>query len=157
MSAAHREWIMQAFEDRDKRAYLLTMDKQKSEQIVPSVGIRYVGFGQLTVYLVSEDELRLIETGGPSSTYLNLAILFLSAGASFFASLVVSPPSGIHSFTVMTVLTVASLIAGTVLLVLWRRSSKVASAVIHRIRARGTPPSQATIIETSTTEGPSNP
>src|ERR1019366_6584439 len=76
---------------------------------VPPASIRYVGIGELTVYLVSDDELRMIESGGPSSTYLNLAIFFLSVGASFAASLLLSTPSSIHRFIVVTGLTIGSL------------------------------------------------
>ena len=133
------------------------MDEQKPQQMVPYTRIRTVSIGQLTVYFVSDDELRMIESGAPSSTYLNLAILFLSVGASFLASLLLSEPKSIYRFIVIIVLTIWSLIAGFVLLVLWRRSSKDASNVINRIRARGIPPSEGTIIAGSTTEGPSNP
>jgi hypothetical protein len=87
----------------------------------PYAEIRYVAMGEITIYLVSEDELRLIEQGEPSSTYLNLAILFLSVGASFLASLLLSEPKSIKRFIVVIVITVGCLIAGFVLLILWRR------------------------------------
>jgi len=132
------------------------MDDHESPNTEPRTVIRVVGMGQLTVYHVSEDELRMIEIGGPSSTYLNLAILFLSVGASFFASLSMSPPSSIYRFTVMIELTIVSLIAGTVLLVLWRRSSKVASVVIDRIRARGAASATENLIDGTRIEGPNN-
>jgi hypothetical protein len=112
------------------------MDEQP-QQMVPYTRIRYVGIGQLTVYFVSEDELRMIEIGGPSSTFLNLAIFFLSVAASFLVSLLLSEPKAIYKFTVMVIVTTGTAIAGLVLLLLWLRSSKGASNVIKQIRARG--------------------
>jgi hypothetical protein len=128
------------------------MNEQQPQEMVPYTKIRYVGIGQLTVYFVSEDELRMIESGGPSSVYLNLAIFFLSVGASFLISLLLSEPKSIYRFTVSVVLTVGTAIAGFVLLVLWLRSSKSASNVIKQIRARGIPTS-----EEITIKGPGEP
>lgn len=79
----------------------------------------------------------MIEIGGPSSTLLNLAIFFLSVAASFFVSLLLTEPRSIYKFTVMVILTTLAAIAGLVLLMLWRSSSKVASTVIKDIRSRG--------------------
>ena len=129
------------------------MDDANSKQPVPPASIQYVGIGELTVYLVSDDELRMIESGGPSSTYLNLAIFFLSVGASFAASLLLSTPSSIHRFIVVTGLTIGSLIAGSILLALWFRSRLDASNVISRIRGRAIAPPVGTIIDTRASEG----
>ena len=41
------------------------MDEDKSQEMVPATSIRYVGIGQLTLYVVSDEELRMIESGGP--------------------------------------------------------------------------------------------
>ena len=128
------------------------MDDANSKQPVPTTSIRYVGIGELTVYLVSDDELRMIESGGPSSTYLNLAIFFLSVGASFGASLLLSAPASIHRFIIVAALTIGSLIAGSILLALWFRSRLDASNVISRIRDRAIVPPAGTIIDTSATE-----
>jgi hypothetical protein len=124
------------------------MHEENAPQMVPYVQVRYVGMGEITIYLVSEDELRMLETGGPSSTYLNLAIFFLSVGASFLASLLLSEPKSIKRFIVVVALTVGSLIAGFVLLLVWRRSSKDATNTIQGIRARRVSPAE-NIIEGS--------
>lgn len=123
------------------------MEPQDQQELVPPTSIRYIGLGQLKVYLVSEDELRLIEGGGPTSTYLNLAIAFLSIGASLVASLLLSEPKSIYRFVVVVVIIVGTLIAGVILLLLWRRSAKDATNAIQRIRARGIPSSTGTVIE----------
>ena len=122
-------------------------DENQQQKMTPYAQIRYVGMGEITIYLVSEDELRLIERGGPSSTYLNLAILFLSIGASFLASLLLSEPKSIKRFIVVIVVTVGCLIAGFVLLILWRRSARDKADTIRRIRARRIPSSEGNVVE----------
>ena len=97
----------------------------------------------------------MIESGGPSSTYLNLAIGFLSVGAGIGASLLLSDPKSIHRFIVVVVLTIGCLIAGFILLVLWLRSSKEASNVIARIRARGS--TGGVVVEGTIIESPGTP
>jgi hypothetical protein len=102
--------------------------------------IRYVPMGTITVYWVSEDELRLIETGGPSSVYLNFAIALLSIGGTFLASLALSDVRSMKVFVVFVVLMVVSLLAGLILLVLWRRASRSSQNTIQAIRSRDVPP-----------------
>ncbi len=111
-------------------------DEQNSQRIVPYTKISLVGMGELVVYAVSEDELRLLERGGPASTFLNLAIFFTSVGASFLASLLVADVKSNRAFIVVVVVTVATLVAGFVMFVLWRRSSGDAKSAIQRIRER---------------------
>ena len=103
--------------------------------------------GEITIYLVSDDELRMVESGGPASTFLNLAIFFLSVGASFVASLLLSEPKSMKRFVVVIVLAVGTLIAGLVLLTLWRKSSRLVTDTVDRIRARNIPTPKENIIE----------
>jgi len=134
----------------------MPMDDENRKPMVPATSVRYVGYGQLILYLVSDEELRMIESGGPSATYLNLAIGFLSVGAGIGASLLLSgPPMSVYRFIVVVATAVGTLIAGFVLLVLWLRSSKDASNTIRRIRARGS--SGGPIIEGTIIEGQENP
>ncbi len=112
------------------------MDQKDAQPLIPYAEIRYVGIGEITIYFVSDDELSLLEKGGASSTLLNLAIFFLSIGASFLISLLVSPSASIRVFMVTVVLTVTSGTAGLVLAILWRRSFKSVMETISRIRAR---------------------
>jgi hypothetical protein len=126
------------------------MDELKPQEVLPAVNIRYVGIGQLTLYLVSDDELLVIERGGPATTFLNLAIAFLSLGAgSLVALMLTSLPTSVYKFTVVIVLTVVSIFSGVVMLVLWWRFRKDASNVIARIRARGIPSAGGTVMEVS--------
>lgn len=117
-------------------------------EMVPAVSIRYVGIGQLTVFFVSEDELRLIESGSPAATCLNLGIAFLSIGTGSLISLLLSEPSkSLHKFVVVVAITVISLIAGFILLVIWTRLRKQASEVIDRIRSRAIPSAGGAVMD----------
>lgn len=111
-------------------------DAPNPQPIAPYTKVRYVSMGELLVYAVSEDELRLLESGGPASTFLNLAIFFSSVGASFFVSLLLADVKSVRVFIVITILTVATLIAGFVMFVLWRKWSGDAKSTIQRIRDR---------------------
>jgi hypothetical protein len=114
-------------------------DEQKPQQIAPYApykSVRMVGMGDLVIYTVSDDELRMIESGGPAATLLNLALVLLSVGASLLGSLLLGSTKSIYSFTVVVVITAVTLVVGLVLLVLWIRSAADAKSVIQRIRAR---------------------
>jgi hypothetical protein len=115
------------------------VNPKEAQPLIPYTEIHYVGMGEITIFLVSDDELRLLERGGTSSTFLNLAIFFTSTAASFFASLLLSPPPSVRTFVVMVVLTTSTAIAGVVLIFLWRRSSRDVTDTIRRIRARRLP------------------
>jgi len=117
------------------------------KQIVPYTSVKYVGMGEIVIYLVSDDELSMLERGDPSSTYLNLAIFFLSIGISFLVSLLVSEPKTQHTFVVMVVITVLAFMIGIVLTVLWLRTSGEVSKVVQRIRDRKVSPEAPSVIQ----------
>jgi hypothetical protein len=117
------------------------------KQIVPYTSVRYVGMGEIIIYLVSDDELSMLERGDPSSTYLNLAIFFLSVGISFLVSLLVSEPKTPHAFVVMVVITVLSFMVGVVLTAFWLRTSGEVSKAVQRIRDRRVSPEAPSVIE----------
>jgi hypothetical protein len=121
---------------------------------MPAVQIRYVGIGQLTLYVVSEDELRMLESGGPSATLLNLAIGFFFLASGLFGTLMLSEPSrSIYKFTVFIVLLVSSLFAGVVLLIVWTHFRKDASEAIERIRKRAIPSAGTPVMEAPIGDG----
>jgi len=98
--------------------------------------------------LYLKDELRLIETGSPAATCLNLGIAFSSVGIGSLSSLLLSDPSkSLHKFVVVIVITVVSLIAGLAFLVIWTRLRKQASEVIGRIRSRAIPSAGGTVMD----------
>lgn len=112
----------------------------ENEKVVPYTTVKYVGMGEIVIYLVSEDELLIFERGEPTSTLLNLAIFLLSVGLSFFASLLLSEPKSNRVFVVMVVITVVTLVAGIVLAILWNGSRRTLPETIARIRARKVAP-----------------
>ena len=127
-------------------------------QVMPAVQIRYVGIGQLTLYLISEDELRMIESGGPSATLLNLAIGFLFLASGLLGSLLLSEPAkSIYEFNIFIILLVCSFIAGVVLLIVWFRFRKDAAETIKRIRKRAILSAGATVMEGPAGDGPAVP
>jgi hypothetical protein len=127
-------------------------------EVLPATTIRYIGIGQLTVFLVSEDELRLLESGGVASTCLNLGIGFSSIGLGSLISLLLNEPSNsLYKFVVVVVITVISLIAGVVLLVIWSRLRKHTSEALSRIRKRAIPSADATVMESAVPEDRGNP
>ena len=101
---------------------------------------RYVGMGTITIYHVSEDELRILELGEPSSMYLNFAVGFLSVAASFGASLALAEVKSDRIFTVLVIVAIGSAIAGGTLLGLWRRASQSSRTIVQGIRRRSTMP-----------------
>ena len=119
----------------------------EEKQIIPYTSVRYVGMGEIIIYLVSDDELRLLEHGDPSSTHLNPAIFFLSVGFSFLVSLLVSEPKTPRVFVVMVVITVLAFMVGLVLTTLWWRASGEMSRVVQRIRDRKVSPEPPSVIE----------
>ncbi len=115
-------------------------DEQRRDVALPAVDVRYVGMGQLRIYLVSDEELTIIETGSSAATLLNLAIALLALGVGSIVSLLLAGlPQSIYRFTVVIVVIVISMIVGIVLLVLWLKARKRTPEIIARIRARGLP------------------
>ncbi len=114
--------------------------------------VQIIRMGTLTVYEITDDELRLIETGGPASTLLNFGIGSLSLSVGIFATLLSGGPisSRIISDT-LVILTALGLLAGVVLLVLWRRFAKQTSSTIAGVRDRAKIQAQVTATQIITT------
>jgi hypothetical protein len=125
------------------------MHEEQPREMLPALNVRYVGIGQLTVYFVSDDELRIIERGGPSATILSLAIAFLSLGIGSFVSMMLTDlPKSMYKFTVVVILTTVSIAAGIILTIVWWRFRRDVSAITARIRARDIPSTAARVMET---------
>ena len=142
MAVINGRWPTRSSGWHNANARMMPVNPQDAQPLIPYAEIRYVGIGEITIYLVSDDELRVLERGGPSSTLLNLAIFFASTSASFLSSLIMSPPPSIRTFIIMVALTTTTGVAGAVLTFLWKRSSRDVADTINRIRARSVPPGQ---------------
>lgn len=90
----------------------------------------------LSVYEVTDSELKTLERGSPSSIYLNFAILLISIGFSFFISLVSLDIESVKLFSTFLVFTLVGGIGGVVLSFLWYRERGEVSDVIKSIQDR---------------------
>lgn len=116
--------------------------------------VQVVKMGTLTLYEISEDELRLIEAGDPSSVFLNFGIFALSLGVGIGTTLLAA--GEIRSrvvFDVLVILTGLGVLAGIVLLFLWRRSAKQTRSVIQAVRERGKTQFTAATVTTTVSGG----
>jgi hypothetical protein len=99
--------------------------------------VKIIKMGTLTVYEISEDELRLIEAGDPSSTLLNFGIGALSLGIGILATMLTGGEiKSALALNVLLVVTVLGIAGGAVLLVLWYRTTKRTKSVITTVRER---------------------
>ena len=90
----------------------------------------------LSVFQISDSELKTLERGSPSSIYLNFAILLISIGCSFFISLVSIDIQSVKLFAAFLVFTLVGGIGGVILLLLWYRERGEISEVIQSIQSR---------------------
>ena len=90
----------------------------------------------LTVYEVTDYELDQLEKGSPASLFLNLSILLLTTGISFFIALLTTSIESNETFIIFVVVTVISFIAGGVLFILWYRDRKSTKGLIAKIKDR---------------------
>ncbi len=112
------------------------MEDDQLRKGTPPVSVRIVAMGELTVYMISEQDLDAIERGSPSSTMFSLANTLLSVAVSLLGSLLLSgPPTSLHSFNIFTILITVCSIVGVVLFVLSRHFKNDSAAVIARIRS----------------------
>ncbi len=93
----------------------------------------------ICLYQITEDELRCLEEGSPSSLYLNFSILFLSTAFSFLISLLTTEIPSNRIFIVFVIITAVGFVAGIILFCLWfkayRSSSSVAAKIKERLKA----------------------
>ena len=104
-----------------------------------SPAIRRVRIQQLTIYEISEDELKTLESGSPVSLHLNFAIFLISVAASFAIALATTnfPTDRIY-ITFFSVFIIASLI-GLFLLALWFKQHRSGSTIAKNVRSRLVP------------------
>lgn len=113
-----------------------------SEDILPPA-IRRARIQQLTIYEISEDELRTLEAGSPVSLHLNFAVFLLSVAISVATALATTTfPSDRVYLTFVVVLGISAVL-GLFLLILWfrehRSGSNIAKCVRNRLDPEGEP------------------
>ena len=92
----------------------------------------------VSLYEITDTELDTLERGSPYSIHLNIGVSLLTLGLSFLTSLLTIEIQA-HStilLLVFVVLTVAGIIGGTVLIILWKNARGATTDVVKRIRQR---------------------
>jgi len=105
----------------------------------------------LSVFEITDSELKTLERGSPSSIYLNFAILLITSGISFFISLVSIDIQSVKLFSAFLVFTLVGGIGGSILLFLWYRERGEVSEVIKTIQER-VPQSETLKVDDEQTE-----
>lgn len=90
----------------------------------------------ITVYDVTDQELRELERGGDGGLYLNFALSLASIAISFLIALATTTISSDRQFTVFVVIAIVSLVAAAVLLVVWWNCRKSVRQLVTAIKAR---------------------
>jgi NADH:ubiquinone oxidoreductase subunit K len=98
--------------------------------------IRRGRFDQLTIYEVSEGELKILERGAPDSVYLNFSIALFSEAIAFTVSLITTEIVSGRVFTTFIILAVAGYVIGAVLGALWYRNRTSVSDCVQTVRGR---------------------
>jgi len=101
--------------------------------------VRVAPLGELRVYQVTEDELNALQRGRPSDLFLNFSLSLLSITVSLFTTFATATFSADRTFYVFVIISVVSLIAGVVLLILWARYRSDAKEIVGTIKNRMPP------------------
>lgn len=113
-------------------------DSQQENETPPKPLIRYIGMGNLRVFMVPESELEEIERGSPGNLMEAIGNTLLSI---FFGGLISfllgTTPTDIYKFSALVIVMSVSFIAGIIMLILSWRQRKDTESVTKRIRARG--------------------
>ena len=104
-----------------------------------SPAIRRARIQQLTIYEISEDELKTLEAGSPVSLHLNFSVFLLSVAISFATALATTTFPSDRVFLIFVVVLGITSVIGVFLLILWFREHKAGSGIAMCVRNRLTP------------------
>lgn len=93
-------------------------------------------FDSLNLYEITDDELRSLEEGSPSSLHLNFAIALLSTAASFVATLATAEVKSELAMFVFVAIIVVGFAMGGFLMLHWWRTRRSISEIVARIKRR---------------------
>ena len=112
-------------------------DQLQLRKPIPPVTVRVIGAGEVSVFMVREDELNEIERGSPGSLMAGIANTLLSLfGGGLISFFLGTVPTDIYRFTALMAFTGVFFTVGIVLAILSWRHRKDTSDVIRRIRDR---------------------
>jgi hypothetical protein len=90
----------------------------------------------VSLFEVTDYELSVLESGGPSSTYLNFAIFFFSISVSFGTTLLTVSGLSVYLYSSFLIATLGGASISAVLVVLWLRTKSSVKNVCKKIRGR---------------------
>jgi len=125
----------------------MTNDAQK--QFLPEIRIGKIGI--LKVHQISDDELKTLSAGSPSSLCLNFGISLISIGSSFLISLITIDIINNRVFQIFFMSTLCCFIIGIILMCFWLRLRRTVSNLVKDIRNRMPPEGEAEPIDQSIT------
>lgn len=112
------------------------MNSIEQSGYIPAPIIKRGSLTSLSIYEVTDYELDILESGGPSSLYLNFSIFLISIGVSFFITLMTTEIPKEKTYNFFLVSTILSLIIGVILLIIWRKSHASTTNLCVKIRGR---------------------
>lgn len=112
------------------------MNSIEQSGYIPTPIIKRGSLTSLSIYEVTDYELDILESGGPSSLYLNFSIFLISIGVSFFITLMTTEIPKEKTYNFFLVSTILSLIIGVILLIIWRKSHASTTNLCVKIRGR---------------------
>lgn len=107
-----------------------------TESETSKVIIKRGSVDSLSLYEVTDHELSILESGSPSSTYMNFSIAFFSIGISFAITLFTVHNLTIYIYSSFLIATLVGLAISVVLGVLWLRTKSSVKAICKKIRDR---------------------
>jgi len=98
---------------------------------------------ELKAYVVYEHQLDQLAQGLPAALMLNLSLFFLGVAMTAFGTLFSLAPSDDRGYYTFLLIFLVTLIAGVVLLLLWRSSFRSMTGLVDEIKSQ-MPPNVAT-------------
>lgn len=134
-----KEQATESIEKEGTIVEVINRDEKNRGENFPNV--KRAKYDSLTLFEVSEEELNIIEKGSPSSLYLTFGIALLSICISFLSVLLtvkftVSDSTDLIKFIIFLLLCICCGLIGTILMIIWYRSSSDSKEIIQKIRCR---------------------
>jgi uncharacterized membrane protein len=132
------------------------MNNDSKEITAANPRVKRIGLGVLTIYEVSEAELKQLEIGSLESVYLNFSIALLSTAVSFTVTLLTSVIASDRLYYTLVIVTAFGYIVGLLLLSMWRYTRNTSPSVVNEIRNRnpGSGVLDASVSSTALLEAP---
>jgi len=111
-------------------------DNQEQSNFIPAPIIKRGSLTTLSLYEITDYELDILESGGPSSIYLNFAIFLLSIAFGFLITILTVDVKNIKIFTFFLSSTTIGFVLGVALLIIWNKTRLSISKLCVKIRGR---------------------